>query len=231
MRLAASTVALAMALPWLAAEAATFKWIDADGRVNYGDRPPDGVRADAVRPPPPPPAPGEYVEPPLPLPLRSAVSRNPVTLYSTRECGACDALRTHLSRRGIPFEERVVQSERDADAFRQLGFPNRAIPSLTVGRDRLTGYDQQRVDSILDAAGYPRTSLLPAGWRAPPARLLAAPREADEPGGQARPAGARMPSAAPSPDRGPYPYETQSWPGVTPPTPSEPPSRPAGIRF
>ena len=46
------------------ASAVVYKWTDADGKVHFGDRPPDGVKAEVVEllgsrqpsPPPPPPA-------------------------------------------------------------------------------------------------------------------------------------------------------------------------------
>ena len=189
-------LAAALALPWLAAGAATYKWIDPEGRVNYGDRPPDNVRAEAVRPPPPA-ASGDGADPALPLPLRSAAARSPVVLYGVRDCGACESLRAHLLRRGVPFTERQVQSDRDAEAFRQLGFSTQAIPTLTIGRDRLSGYDALRLDTMLDAAGYPRASLLPAGWRPPAARPLAAPTEAQEPAARALPEAPARPAPAP----------------------------------
>lgn len=186
MRCRRNALAIALALPWLAAGAATYKWIDAEGRVNYGDRPPESVRAETVRPPPPVSS-GDGADPSLPLPLRSAAARSPVVLYGVRDCGACESLRAHLLRRGVPFTERQVQSDRDAEAFRQLGFSTQAIPTLTIGRDRISGYDALRLDTMLDAAGYPRSSLLPAGWRPPAARPLAPPAEAREPAGQALP--------------------------------------------
>src|SRR5574342_873002 len=47
-----------------------FKWVDKDGRVQYGDTPPPGVKATRLRPPPPgssspPPAAAKKGEKPL----------------------------------------------------------------------------------------------------------------------------------------------------------------------
>jgi hypothetical protein len=36
-----------------AASAQTYKWVDQDGKVRYGDVPPPGVKATPLRPPPP----------------------------------------------------------------------------------------------------------------------------------------------------------------------------------
>jgi hypothetical protein len=40
-----------------AAAAQQYKWVDADGKVRYGDTPPPGVKATPLRPPPPGAAP------------------------------------------------------------------------------------------------------------------------------------------------------------------------------
>ncbi|MGH8703832.1 MAG: DUF4124 domain-containing protein [Burkholderiales bacterium] len=46
-------VALALAG---AAQAQQYKWVDKDGKVRYGDTPPPGVKATALKPPPGPAA-------------------------------------------------------------------------------------------------------------------------------------------------------------------------------
>jgi glutaredoxin len=204
-----SLFALTLLLQAFAAGATAYKWVDSEGRVNYGDRPPDNLRTQALKPPTAAPASSETADAGLPLQLRAVAARNPVTFYTVRDCGACDSLRAHLLRRGVPFAERSVQSDRDSEAFRQLGFSMQAIPTLSIGRDRLTGYDPQRLDAVLDAAGYPRESMLPAGWRPASPRPLA-PATQDEPP-------ARTSSESPS--------------IPAPLLPAPPPQRPGTIRF
>lgn len=205
-----SLVGLLLMMHALVAGSTAYKWIDRDGRVNYGDRPPEDLRTQPLRAPVSPAAQTDAADATLPLQLRSVAARTPVVLYTVRDCGACDSLRAHLLRRGVPFTERFIQSDRDSEAFRQLGFSMQAIPSLGIGRDRLTGYDPQRLDAVLDAAGYPRESLLPPGWRPAAARPLVPP--AAEPTPTAR--GATEEPAPP------------------PPLPAPPsPPRPGGIRF
>lgn len=41
---------LLAALPWALAQAQVYRWVDAQGRVQLGDRPPPGVQAEAVVP-------------------------------------------------------------------------------------------------------------------------------------------------------------------------------------
>ena len=52
-RAIAETILLAAACAFAAgAMAQQYKWVDKDGRVQYGDAPPPGVRATPLRPPP-----------------------------------------------------------------------------------------------------------------------------------------------------------------------------------
>jgi hypothetical protein len=54
-RISLRTLGLAAAMGvCIAAHAQQFKWVDKDGRVQYGDTPPPGVNATRLRPPPGP---------------------------------------------------------------------------------------------------------------------------------------------------------------------------------
>ena len=148
---------------------AQFKWVDVAGRTSYGDNPPrDARNVQRVD------APSGAVENPalagLPFELSRAAQRFPVTLYTTRDCAPCAEARTVLRARGVPYAEMTVNSTEDFAAFRRLGGTNQ-FPSLGVGRDMLMSLDQDRWNSQLDAAGYPRNQL-PQGWRASAPRAL-----------------------------------------------------------
>lgn len=154
-----------------AAQAATYKWVDANGQVNYGDRPPDA----SVRPlGTAAPRAQEAVQgdATLPYPLRMASARYPVTLFTGRDCEPCEQARGHLARRGIPYAERQLRTEHDIESFRKLGFAEALVPSVQVGRETAAGYRAEAWDRLFDAAGYPRTSLLPSRWRAAPPQAL-----------------------------------------------------------
>src|SRR5690348_2172061 len=60
MRAGLGWVCLVLALPLVAGASAIYRWVDEQGRIHYGDRPPSGVQADAI-PPPLPAGPGEEV--------------------------------------------------------------------------------------------------------------------------------------------------------------------------
>jgi glutaredoxin len=161
------------ALAALAAPAAAqYKWVDANGTVTYSDLPPPpSVMATTL----PPVDRARADDGMLPAALRATAAKHPVTLYTTSGCTPCQLARTHLSRRGIPFAERTVRTVADANAFRDAGFRENAFPTLQVGRERGIGYEEGEWDRLLDTAGYPADSQLPASYRAPPPRALAAP--------------------------------------------------------
>lgn len=168
---------------------AQYKWVAADGTVTYGDRPPPGARplgqpgavasaaagSGASERSAQNRATGAPDTAGLPYELRLAAQRHPVTLYVTNDCQPCELARAHLVRRGIPYSAREVRTAQDAEAFRSLGFAELSFPAIAVGRDRTVGFEPGGWDRMFDAAGYPKTSKLPARWQAAQAEPLTAP--------------------------------------------------------
>lgn len=158
---------------------AQIKVIAPDGRVTYTDRPPsaemgrtvpmgrDAVSVEAT-------AAGT-----LPLELRQVTTRFPVTLYASPDCAPCETGRRLLQARGIPFAERGIVNEDDAEAMNRIT-GGRSVPALTIGTQALRGFSDTDWHAYLDAAGYPRESRLPRGYQAPAATPLVA-RKAELP--------------------------------------------------
>ena len=162
---------------------AQYKVVLPDGRVVYTDRPPadDSSRVTNVGPlktAPSTPARAtsasgaSSLAAGLPTELRSVVQRYPVTLYTTPDCQPCDNARRLLQQRGIPYAERRVVNEDDALALERL-LGARTLPALLIGPQPLRGFAEADWINFLDAAGYPRESRLPKGWKAAEVTLLA----------------------------------------------------------
>lgn len=175
------TVLFALQAALLAAAAsaalAQFKWLDADGRVSYGDSPPRDARSVQRV--------GETVAPDtdplraLPFELRRAAENFPVGLFTARDCAPCDAARSLLRGRGVPYTERIIASQEDAAQFKKLGF-GEAVPVIQVGRQTMRAFEATELNLLLDNAGYPRTSQLPRTWQPAAPRALVEPaRPAD----------------------------------------------------
>lgn len=167
-RLAASAAftAAALAAAFACAPAhALFKVVNPDGTITYTDRPPQVVPNTRITNLARPGSPTvTEPEPSLPAELRQPVARHPVTLYTTSECSPCDSGRALLAARGVPYTERQVATEEDAQAFERI-FGTRTLPLLTVGAQPLKGLSDVEWGAYLDAAGYPRQSRLPRGWQ------------------------------------------------------------------
>ena len=183
-----------------------YRVVGADGRVTFSDKLPAasdnatvlgaGGRALAV------------MAVALPAELRQVASKYPVTLYTSSSCAPCNSGRELLSGRGIPFAERTVSTADDSDALQRIS-GGTSLPFLTIGSQQIKGYSDAEWTQFLDAAGYPKASVLPASYRAPPATPLVVAQQA---------APAAPASEAPSP-RDPVVE------------PSAAPPNPAGIRF
>ena len=207
---AAALVGLAAAWSVSAGAQQIFRIVGPDGRVTFSDRPPeDGKSKSSLAPV----VGGNASGATLPFELRSPVQRYPVTIYTAANCSACATARTFLSSRGVPYIERTVASNEDIEALARIaGSPT--VPFATIGAQQLKGFSESEWGQFLDAAGYPKASILPTGYRNPaPSPLVAvqaptAPRPAAE---------APRPTAQ----------------GTAPPQqPLEPPpENPAGIRF
>jgi len=136
----------------LGAQAQTYRWKDASGKVQFTDTPPPGktrVVEETIAPP---------VDPlgGIPFATRQAAMNYPVTLYSPVDCSApCQQARELLKGRAIPFTEKVVQKPEDIAELKQLVGDN-FVPSLKVGRESSRGYETGAWNKLLDLAGYPR---------------------------------------------------------------------------
>ena len=171
--------ALALLLCFGSAEAQVYKWKDAKGVVHYSDTPDTShPKAEAVGGAP---APAQAA---LPYALARAARNHPVTLYTADKCGACDQARDFLRQRGIPFSEKTVSSNADADALNQAGSDG-SLPFLLIGRSKLSGFGAGQWGTALSAADYPARSMLPPSYRysaaEPAAPAVTAPVRAAEP--------------------------------------------------
>ena len=194
-------LALALLAGLLAAPAfaqGVYRIVGPDGKVTFSDQPPPSASAAGA---------GAQ----LPFELRQVSGRYPVTLYTSRDCAPCNSGRNLLNARGIPYTEKTIETPQDGEALKRLS-GEASLPFLTIGSQQIKGYSDTEWTQFLNAAGYPRQSVLPSNYVRPAATPLVAVRAE----------GAAAPTTA------------QSAPG--PATPAEipvtpPAQNPAGIRF
>lgn len=192
----------------LASAQGVYRIVGPDGKITYSDQPPPA--ASSARPVGGATAAGSAA-PTLPAEVRQAAARYPVTLYTGADCAPCDSGRNFLNARGIPFAEKTVNSSDDFAAFKRLSSAT-GLPLLAIGGQQLKGYSATEWGQYLDAAGYPKKSVLPPGYRREAASPLVEAKSAAAPA-------ARTPAGQPA-------AEAPAEVPVTPPA-----SNPSGIRF
>ena len=182
------------------AGAQVYRWTDAQGRVNITDTPPpasakDVKRIDAATAPATAPSSAQesYV-------VQRAKAKYPVTLYTVPNCEGCNAARTLLNARGVPFKEASLTDTAQIEEFKQLVGGN-TVPAIIVGSTVQKGFEESAYQQLLDAAGYPVTGVVPPRTQGEPAATAAAPGLPEvKPAAQPeQPSGPYSPDAAPPP--------------------------------
>jgi hypothetical protein len=191
----------ALALLAATSTQAQYKVIGADGKVTYTDREPNasegkvislGSRGNGA-------SEADSGGADLPYELRQAASKYPVTLYvSSGACEPCVSGRQLLRQRGIPYSERIVVTAVDAEALQRLSGAQDA-PTLSIGSQILRGLSADVWSSYLDAAGYPRTSQLPASYQYRAATPLVEQQSSTSARAEARPSAPAAPATPQAP--------------------------------
>ena len=139
---------LLMLLPTMAA-AGIYSWTDENGRVHFGDRPPIAskanemtVRVNTYE------SPSEITRSGFPT-----AAKDKVVLYTTQRCGYCRKAKQFLKRRNISYTEYDVEtSKKGKHDFKKLN--GRGVPIVLVGDQRMNGFSEGRMVSMLKSAGY-----------------------------------------------------------------------------
>ena len=115
-----------------------YRIVGPDGKVTFSDKPPPAASnakvtaagADVAR---------GVATASLPFELRKVAGQYPVTLYSGDNCGPCASARSLLTTRGVPFTEKTVSTNEDAQALQRISGDN-SLPFLTIGSQQLKGF-------------------------------------------------------------------------------------------
>jgi glutaredoxin len=196
------TTALACAALALAASThaqTVYRIVGPDGKVSFSDQPPPPASKAKVTTAAP--GGGGANNASLPFELKEIAQRYPVTLYTGANCSPCASARNLLTARGVPFTERTVNSNEDAAALQSIS-GDASLPFGTIGSQQLKGFSDVEWTQYLDAAAYPKTSVLPASYKSAAPRPLVASKAATEPAKPASPATDAAPALT-APNRSP----------------------------
>lgn len=177
-------LAVGSLVPVLVQAQQVYRIVGPDGRVTFSDQPPTASSAKVVANNVGS-APGNAAPTGLPFELRQVALKFPVVLYTADNCAPCAAGRALLASRGVPFSEKTILTAADTDALQRLSGAS-SLPFLTIGSQRLSGFSDTEWMEFLNAAGYPKSSVLPPSYRPPAAVPLVV--VAAVPAGEAKPA-------------------------------------------
>lgn len=145
---------------WSQAQQQIYRSVGPDGKVTFSDQPSPAANKARVT--------GSSTEgtaaSALPFELRKVAAQYPVTFYASENCAPCAIARSLLKARGVPFAEKIVTSNEDTQALQRLSGDN-SLPFMTIGSQQLKGFSDAEWTQFLDAAGYPKTSVLPSSYR------------------------------------------------------------------
>lgn len=126
-----------------------YKWIDANGKTVYGNKPPKNAQLKEIT--------GNIssftsvnvesfkYDPSLITPAQA--KSKTVVMYSTSWCGYCKKAAKHFRRNNIPFQEYDIEkSKKAAKAYKKLN--GRGVPVILIGKKRMNGFDARRFDSL-----------------------------------------------------------------------------------
>lgn len=174
-------VLLVLAVASSTAAAQIYRWTDENGKVHITDTPPP-PGAKNVQKRQTPTAQPQTSEPGEPGVLQELRRKSPVTLFSAPGCGeSCNSARQLLNTRGVPFREVSVVDQQQIDELLKVVGAD-AVPSLVVGSAVQQGFGVSAYHAMLDAAGYPKTGVLPprSQQEPKPAAQLDPAKQADE---------------------------------------------------
>jgi glutaredoxin len=147
MRKIIALCALSVCIPASAQQ--IYRLVGPDGRVQYTDKPPAGVKATPVES-----RVNSYSGVPTVSGIPPAAATRPeVKMYATDWCPYCRKAQAYFAQHGIRYTHVDIEKSDAARAeYQRLG--GRGVPVILVGTQRMNGFSEERLAQMLKAAGY-----------------------------------------------------------------------------
>jgi glutaredoxin len=77
-----------------------------------------------------------------------------IIVYKTDWCGVCKKVESYLARKGVPYEAKDVEKDREAAAelqakAKKVGVSTGSVPIIDVGGELIVGFDRARLEKLL----------------------------------------------------------------------------------
>lgn len=123
-------------------EAQVYKWVDEDGKVHFGDFPPDDAQAEQITTQINTYESAEIAD------LDQAFGRNQkVVMYSATWCSVCKKAKAYFAENRLAFVEYDVEnSTKGKRDFERLS--GKGVPVILVGDKRLNGFSKETFEKV-----------------------------------------------------------------------------------
>ena len=122
------------------AHAAVYKWIDANGKVHFGDRKPASIKTEKVTL-----EINTYTSVKIDQSLFDVGPR--VVMYSTEWCTYCKKAKRYFKKNNIAFTEYDIEKNSNARRrHKQMGA--KGVPVILAGKKRMSGFSEEGFERI-----------------------------------------------------------------------------------
>jgi len=73
-----------------------------------------------------------------------------VKVFSTTTCPWCTRAKDYLNQKGVKYEDIDVSQDREQAMAMIAKSGSQGVPQLWIGDDFVVGFDQERIDFLLD---------------------------------------------------------------------------------
>lgn len=137
---------LLLLLSCTATQAEIYKWVDAQGNVHFGDRPPKSATTETI----------DLkinsfqsvtIEPFEPFKGAPSRRNKRVVIYTTEWCGFCKKAKHYFQEKNIAFQEYDVEkSEKGKKDYKAM--KGSGVPIILVGKQRMNGFSASGFDTL-----------------------------------------------------------------------------------
>lgn len=131
--------------PCAVSMAEIYKWVDANGRVHFGDAPAENQAVEQVDLEINTYESVTYED----IEFAEPTANKKVTMYATSWCGYCKKARKYFDANNIAYVEYDIETNQSARrAYDRLG--GKGVPVILVGKKRMNGFSVKGFQKIYD---------------------------------------------------------------------------------
>lgn len=118
-----------------------FKWVDANGRTHFGDKPPHNEKTEEITV-----QVNTYTSVSYDMSVFDTGSE--LQIFTKDDCGYCAKAKDYMDSQGVTYRERNIDHSRSAK-IQHKKMKATGVPVFIKGKQRMNGYSQDRLDRFI----------------------------------------------------------------------------------